>query len=397
MNLVSGYANPALQNVLLELCFSEEAINPTFRLPRLKMLDQALKDDVLSGEQLRVLPLLYRSTSVDGLSTESFAKVVGMYKHTFCRNNLLLSRLGQLQMQFNQAGFAPMIGLKGLPAIAYLKLGMGARPMADVDVLIPHLHERPEQAFAILEGSGFKLKGSGFRSVTMTSPDKLEFDLHWYVHDWALGQDLVDCIREHAKAQSLGSQSFLMPCVEHHLAHTIAHGVLTKTLMYDARWVFDTVSILKRTEYIDVDRFAEFANRVMAPQRIRDALSALATELPDAIAIDRAKLWRLHDAVSSNPKLVSWLYEQTPEPNLPAEQRPSSPRIDRVKAMLVSYFWVPRYLRKRQGLSFLGYVRWLESFPPRTYRNALWHFTKKIFLRGPVFLYRVLAPKISIK
>jgi hypothetical protein len=229
----------------------------------------------------------------------------------------------------------------------------------------------------------------------MTSPDKLEFDLHWYISDWALGQDLVDRISEHAKQQTFGSQSFLIPCVEHHLAHTIAHGVLTNTLIYDARWVFDTVAVFKRTHHFDVDRFAEFAHRVMAPQRIRDALSALATELPDTIAIDRAKLWRLHDAVSSNPKLVSWLYGQTPVPNLPAEQRPSSTRIDRVKAMFVSYFWVPRYLRKRQGLSFLGYVRWLESFPPRTYKNALWHFTKKIFLRGPVFLYRVLAPKIS--
>lgn len=395
MSLIFGYANPALQKVLLELCFSDEAINPTFRLPRLKMLDQALKDDVLSGEQLRVLPLLYRSISVDGLSTESFAKVVGMYKHTFCRNNLLLSRLGQLQTQFNQADFAPMIGLKGLPAIAYLHLGMGARPMADVDVLIPHLHERPEQAFAILEGSGFKLKGSGFRSVTMTSPDKLEFDLHWYVHDWALGQDLIDCIREYAKPQSLGSQSFLMPCVEHHLAHTIAHGVLTKTLMYEARWVFDTVAVLKRTEYIDVDRFAEFANRVMAPQRIRDALFTLAMELPDNITVDRATLLRLHDAVSTNPKLVSWLYGQTPLPNLPVEQRRSSPRIDLMKAMLVKLVWIPRYLRKQQRMSFLDYFRWFGAFPPRTQRNAFWHFIKMICLDGPRLLYRVLAPKIS--
>ncbi|CAN1536717.1 Uncharacterised nucleotidyltransferase [Burkholderiaceae bacterium] len=397
MSLVFGYANPVLQKVLLELCFSEEAIDPLFRKPRLSILDQALKDDVLSGEQLRVLPLLYRSTSLDGMSTESVSKVVGMYKYTFCRNNLMLHRLGQVQTLFTQAGFAPMIGLKGLPAIAYVQLGIGARPMADVDVLIPHFHERPEQAFTILDESGFKLKGSGFRSVTMTSQDKLEFDLHWYVHDWALGQDLVDRIIEYAKPQSLGSQLLRIPCVEHHLAHTIAHGVLTNTLIYDARWVFDTVAVIKRAENIDIDRFVEFANRVMAPQRIRDALSALATELPDTIAIDRAKLWRLYDAVSTNPKLVSWLYEQAPEPNLPAEQRPRSPRLNPIKAMLVGYFWVPRYLRKRQGLSFLDYFRWLEAFPPRTHRNALWHFTKKIFLRGPVFLYRVLAPKISTK
>lgn len=393
MSLVFGYANPVLQRVLLELCFSDEATNPVFRQPRLKLLDQALKDDVLSGEQLRVLSLLYRSTSIDGISTESVAKVVGMYKHTFCRNNLMLYRLGQVQAQFTQAGFAPMIGLKGLPAIAYLQLGVGARPMADIDVLIPHLQDRPEQAYAILDASGFKLKGSGFRSVTMTSPDNLEFDLHWYVHDWALGQELVDRIGEQAKPQTIGSQSFLIPCVEHHLAHTIAHGVLTNTLIYDARWVFDTVAVIKRTDNIDVDRFAEFANRTLAPQRIRDALSSLATELPDSINVDRAKLWRLHDAVNTNPIIVSWLYKQTPAPNLPEDQRPSPSRTDRIKSVLVSYIWIPRCLRKRQGLSFLGYFRWLGVFPPRTSGQAFWLLTKKILFRGPLFLYRVLAQK----
>lgn len=393
MSLVFGYANPVLQRVLLELCFSDEATNPVFRQPRLKLLDQALKDDVLSGEQLRVLPLLYRSTSIDGISTESVAKVVGMYKHTFCRNNLMLHRLGQVQAQFTQAGFAPMIGLKGLPAIAYLQLGVGARPMADIDVLIPHLQDRPEQAYAILDASGFKLKGSGFRSVTMTSPDNLEFDLHWYVHDWALGQELVDRIGEQAKPQTIGSQSFLIPCVEHHLAHTIAHGVLTNTLIYDARWVFDTVAVIKRTDNIDVDRFAEFANRTLAPQRIRDALSALATELPDSITINRDQLWRLHTAVNTNAKAVTWLFTPGPVPADGQHDVVASPRMNLVKAVLIKCLWLPHELRKRQGLSFLGYWRWIESFPPLTQRQAAWRFFKDLLILGPTFIYRILARK----
>jgi hypothetical protein len=393
MSLVFGHANPALQKVLLELCFSDEAKHSAFRQPRFEKLDQALIDDVLSGEQLRVLPLLYRSVPMEVMSTASINKVVGMYKHTFCRNNLMLNRLGQVQTAFARAGFEPMIGIKGLPAIAYLQLGIGARPMADVDVLIPRMHERPEQTLNILDDLGYQLKGSGFRFLAMASPENLELDLHWYVHDWALGQDLVDIIVKHAAPQTFASQTFLNPCVEHHLAHTIAHGVLTKTLTYDARWVFDTVAVLKRTEHIDIDRFAEFANRVAAPQRIRDGLLALTTELPESITLDRSQLRRLHGAVNTNAKIVSWLYEQTPTPNLPPEQLRGTPRLDRIKGMLIAWVWIPRYLRKRQGLSFLSYWRWLGEFPPVTHRQAGWNVVKKLLLRGPMFLYQVLVQK----
>jgi hypothetical protein len=393
MSLVFGYANPTLQKVLLELCFSDETDNPAFRHPRLKILDQSLKDDVLSGEQLRVLPLLYRSGPINGMSDESVNKVVGSYKHTFCRNNLMLHRLGQVQTAFNQTGFAQMIGLKGVPAIAYLQLGIGARPMADVDVLIPRVQERPELALAILNGLGYSVKASGFRSITLISPENLELDLHWYMHDWALGQDLVDIVCERARRDIFGTQTFLVPCVEHHLAHTIAHGVLTKTLTYDARWVFDTVAVLKRTEHFDINRFAEFANCVMAPQRIRDALSALATELPDSIKIDRASLLWMRDAVSSNSKIISWLYQQTPTPNLPSEQLQGTPRLDRIKSMLIHHIWLPRYLRHRQDLSVLSYWSWLDAFPPLTQRQGVWQYVKKIFSRGPLILYSLLTQK----
>lgn len=393
MSLVFGHANPVLQKVLLELCFSEEAAIAAFRQPRLTSLDQALDDDVLSGEQLRVLPLLYRSVPIDGMSTESITKVVGMYKHTFCRNSLMLSRLEKVQAAFGQADFEPMIGLKGLPALAYLNEGLGARPMADVDILIPRLHERPEQTLAILDRLGYTFKGNGFRSVTMLSPELFELDLHWYVQDWALGQDLVDVVRQRASVQAFGAQVFLIPCVEHHLAHTIAHGVLTKTLTYDARWVFDAVTVLMRSKAIDVNLFAEFANCVAAPQRIRDGLSSIAKELPGSIRIDRKLLGELHEAVVTNSKTVSWLYNQTPTPNLPPEQLGNPPRIDRIKAMLISYVWLPRYLRKRHGLSFLSYFRWLQGFPPLTYQQAFWCFVKKVFLRGPRFLCRVISQK----
>lgn len=399
MSLVFGMANPTLQKVLLELCFSDQAVNPEFRQPRIQALDQALKDDVLSGEQLRILPLLYRLTRLtpmDGMSAGSMTKMLGMYKHTLCRNNLMLHRLAQVQAELVQAGFAPMIGLKGLPAIAYLQEGVGARPMADIDVLVPHLHERPQQILDILSRMGYRIKGTGFRSLTVTSQENLELDLHWYVHDWAIGQDLVDLISQHARPHSFDSHAFLIPCVEHHLAHTIAHGVLTKTLTFDARWVFDTVAVLRRfrgDEFILPNRFAEFANRVAAPQRVRDALAALANDLPDAVDVDRELLWKLHESVNTNTKFVSWLYNHTPTPNIGEANLTPVPRLDQLRAVMINYIWLPFCLRGRQGVSFLTYIAWFSDFPPLTKRQAAWHFLKKICTRGPRSLYRLLALK----
>jgi hypothetical protein len=393
MSLVFGKANPALQKVLLELCFSDETGKDLLKQSHLKILDRALIDDVLSGEQLRVLPLLYRLVPIDSLSTESAIKVVGTYKHTFCRNSLMLNRLGQVQLALNQAGFAPMIGLKGLPSIAYLNAGLGARPMADVDVLIPNLHQRPDQVLTVFNSLGYKIKGSGFRSLTMISPENLELDLHWYVHDWALGQNLVDIIGAQANTHILGSQIYLIPCVEHHLAHTIAHGVLTRTLTYDARWVFDAVAILMRTRSVDVDRFAEFANRVAAPQRIKDALSAILNELPDSIAIDRAQLCAMNSAIRTNARVISWIYKQTPVPNLPSEKIINSSRMDRLKGVMITFVLMPRYLRKHEGLSFISYWRWCDAFPPVSHGQAALMFIKRILEKGPKFLYRIIVGK----
>jgi len=177
------------------------------------------------------------------------------------------------------------------------------------------------------------------------------------------------------------------------LAHTIAHGVLTKTLTFDARWIFDTVAILQRAASLDISRFVEFANRLAAPQRIRDALTSIAGEVPESIPIDRALVGDLRDAVHSNSRIVSWLYTQTPTPNIGEENLSCTPRLDRIKAMLIHFIWLPMYLRKRQGLSLLSYFQWLDAFPPVTKSQAALRLFIKICVRGPVLLYRLTLQK----
>jgi len=460
MNLVMGRANPVLQKRMLELAFGpslptesagataaiDESVTGKGGQANLAWLDQALTEDTLSGEQLRVLPLLYRSTSLAGLSAESRAKVISIYKHTLCRNMLMLNRLGQIQLQFRLAGFEEMIGLKGLPAIAYIGLGMGARPMADVDVLVPGLGERLPEAISILQAVGYRMKDVGMRFLAMTSPEGLELDLHWYVHDWALGSGLVSAVRAHADEQPFQSGSFLIPCREHHLAHTLAHGVLTKTLTYDARWVFDFLAVFLRGGALDEGRFAQFANSVAAPQRLRDGLQGLIDETPASVDMDRACLSRLKRSIHSNRAIVTWAYNQTPTPNLPVDRLGDRiPRLDWFKQTLIAYWLIPKRQRVLHGISFAEYYAqmarlsalnqyYLKMAPQKTPRdmvdnsvpvplslvtarlsmgsttrhekpavstasisavvqsdvNGLWWFSKKLIFRGPVFLFRLV-------
>lgn len=387
MSLVYGHADASLQQALLELCFSDQSVDPDFRAPRLAQLDDALQRDAMSGEQLRVLPLLYRLVPIDQISDGSKTKIIGSYKHTLWRNSMMLSRLAEVQAAFAKAGFEPLIGMKGLSALAYLQQGVGARPMADVDALIPRLHERADEVMKILARMGYQVKASGFRSVSVTSPDHLSLDLHWYVHDWALGQELVDAVQASSQTQPLQSHSVLVPCLEHHLAHTLAHGVLTNTLTWDARWVFDVVGVLRQHPIIDAEKFAEFANHVMAPALLREGLSALARDLPDAVQVDRDQLLRLRSAVRTNSKWVSWLYRQRPMPNLELRERPPMPLMERIKAMVRPSIWTAIWLRRHQGLSFIGYWRWVGQFPPDNGWQTAWRFLRKAFLRIPVMLY----------
>jgi hypothetical protein len=385
MNLVMGYANPKLQRALLQLAFADEKLSAD-----LAMLDDALIRDTLSGEQLRVLPLLYRTACLDGLSAESRTKVIGIYKHTLCRNTLMLNHLDQLQIRFRSLGFEPMIGLKGIPALAYLGEGLGARPMADVDVLVAGLDRRLPEALMTLSEMGYQQKSIGVRAMTVVSKDGREIDMHWQVHDWALGEHLVEWVQKEAREHTFAARTFLIPCVGHHLAHTLAHGVMTNTLTFDARWVFDFLAVYRRHPDFDEDRFAEFANQVAAPELIRNALQALIDETPASVCIDREKLSRLKTLVKTNGSIVTWLYTSTPKPNIAPSPFTRTSRVDRVKQLIISYYLMPK---KINAMTCGGYWRYCLDLWGDRRSKPLGGFGlafKKIILRGPVWFYRLL-------
>jgi hypothetical protein len=385
MSIVFGYANPSLQKHLLQLCFGQ--INDKNAI---SALDQALINDTLSGEQLRVLPLLYKKSALDGLSSGSRNQVVNIYKHTLYRNSVMLARLSAIQSTLIASGFSAMIALKGLPTLASINQGLGARPMADIDILVPQLDRRLAEARIIFEVLGFQLKGlPSFRSMTLLSPESIELDIHWYLHDWAPGNELVGAVDTQASEHSFLTHAFRIPCVEHHLAHVLAHGVFSSNLRFDARWVFDFVAILQSTQILSVERFAEFANQTHAPACLREALESIAIELPDTISIDREQLMELRSALISNSHFISWLYKQTPIPNTPEKLTVELPKLNRLKNIFIFYWLSPKIIKQKLNIGFFKYFGALHGLDASSEYKIFFSFVKKILTRGPVLLYRL--------
>jgi hypothetical protein len=239
-------------------------------------------------------------------------------------------------------------------------------------------------------------KGTGFRSLTVVSPEGLEFDIHWYLHDWALGDQLVQAVKAFATTSQIGSQHILIPCVEHHLAHTLSHGVFTNTLTFDARWVFDFLSVYTALKKINVERFVEFTNQVAAPQLIRDGIENIIDELPATIDLDRELLIKLNKAVKTNSRLVSWLYRRKPIPNYSSDLVPDelrTPRVDILKQIFVIYWWTPFQFKAKCQVSYLQYIRGIVDFPPPKALSVLSLLVRNTICRSPWRLYRFLIKR----
>ncbi len=266
--------------------------------------------------------------------------------------------------------------------------------MNDVDVLIPRLDERPQDALILLQSLGFTVKSNNFRSITVKSPEGLEFDIHWYLHDWAIGEELVDMVSQNAIQQQQFTPEFRIPCIEHHLAHVLAHGIYSETLTYDARWVVDFLAVFRKASHINIDRFAQFANRMAAPHRLRQALDALRLELPGSIDVNRAQLQAMAEPIRSNHPVVTWLYTKEPTPIVMARTLTRIPRGNTFKDSLINFIEMPLRLWVHHRISYLDYWRWVGNFPPTSKYGAFFTFCRKLVQRGPVFIYRVIwSPK----
>lgn len=253
--------------------------------------------DRLDEASNRLLPLLYRRLEAAGIADPDMARLRGVYRYHWCRNQLLLAELRRLLAALRDLG-VPVLLLKGAALIHRHYHDPGIRPMSDLDIMV-----RPEDmdtVFNLLRERGWQPRVQADLERMRTrrlihavdfrrdwNGRMLEIDVHWtplHRSTWPGAETAF-------WARSLATRMDGLPCQvldpTDQLLHTCLHGGAWN-VMPPLRWVVDACHVLRDdADAIDWDRLVEDAHRHHGLLMLRAALGhlreAFAAPVPQAV------------------------------------------------------------------------------------------------------------------
>lgn len=206
----------------------------------------------------RLLPLLYLNLLSLGIEHPALPRLHALYLHTRHRNHLKLRRAAAALELLHASGI-PTLVLKASALIPLYYRDPGARPMGDIDVMVPTA--QAWNALELLQRAGWQpqmqpLNREYFLRMyaqTLRSADKFELDLHRHLFPFE-SRDEGDA------AFWAGAISMQLGTVETHtlnpadqLLHTCTHGADWNPTP-PVRWVADAYVLLREAD-IDWQRF----------------------------------------------------------------------------------------------------------------------------------------------
>lgn len=93
-------------------------------------------NDYLDAGSFRLLPLLFHNLQQHGVQDPLMHKLKGIYRKTWCENQIAFQKLAVLLQSFQKAGIKTLV-LKGAALTVRHYQNNGLRPMNDFDVLVP--------------------------------------------------------------------------------------------------------------------------------------------------------------------------------------------------------------------------------------------------------------------
>jgi hypothetical protein len=240
----------------------------------------AVPEEMHSGE-IRLLAGLYRRLERLGVEGPMVETARGVYRRTWYVNQLTVPRVAAMVARLERAGI-PVLVLKGM-ALAFLAYrDPGARPMEDVDLLVPP--DRLPDAIAELAAIGLRPPerdgGLLANELELTDDDGNSYELHAY----ALVESADDSdLWERATILTLHDAVAVAPCPADMLLLVAAHGQRWNTVQ-PVSWVLDAHRIVTAAgPDFDWDRFAARAEaRELQPVGARAAsmLASLGVDVP---------------------------------------------------------------------------------------------------------------------
>ncbi len=205
-----------------------------------------------------LLPLIYKNIERD--DSQEFKRCEGVYKYTWCKNQIKIRALKSVLELLNQASIEWTL-LKGIASIAGYYQDAGVRVMGDVDFLVNPSSAR--YTIELLEKNGWipllsirerneldrYIKRT--HAVMLKNSEDILIDLHWCIlGESGLDPLLLNYPHQTRQLQStlLGNITLLRP--EDHLIHTLYHG-LKRSPIPIIRFVADATILLKKSPDFD--------------------------------------------------------------------------------------------------------------------------------------------------
>jgi hypothetical protein len=217
----------------------------------------------LDTGSFRLLPMVYRNLVAHGADDRLMTRLKGIYRFSWCANQQLFLAAARLLQGLHEAGIGTMV-LKGAALSALYYQDRGARPMSDVDVLVPL--QQAVAAIACFTRMGWRpssrllAEDLRFRHAKqLLSDGGPEFDLHWHAFYQCLQEDADDSFWRRAVPIAILDVRTLALDPTDALLHTVVHGMAWNPLP-SIRWIPDAMTILRSAgPRVDWDRLLEQA------------------------------------------------------------------------------------------------------------------------------------------
>ena len=228
----------------------------------------------IDGASFRLLPLLARR--LQNIAPEDPIRDVvrGVYRQAWVRNQLLVRDAATLVDALRSAGIGSLV-LKGAALAPYYRNDPGARPMFDVDLLVPS--DRVGEAASVLDREGWRC-GDGMtpdfltwrvvprrHSISFSRDLEGQLDLHWHVLRRSIAPDSDRRFWDAALPLPLGKAKARGLAAPDLFLHVVVHGAHSDNGGH-VQWVADAVTMLRASTD------ATFTERVVREARAHGVL-----------------------------------------------------------------------------------------------------------------------------
>jgi len=240
--------------------------------------------DQLDRGSRSLLPLLYRNLTDHNVEDPLMDRFRGVYRRTWYENHTRFREVASLLRAFHGEGIQTMI-LKGAALTLLQYKDHGARPMEDIDVLVPTEQaaaaiglpaklgwipwERPLEAFGDEYLS--TRHSHGFRDAA-----NRQLDLHWHALADSRYSGADDDFWHNAVPVEISDTVTRALDPTDQLLHVCVHGILGKGLTPLFLWIADATTILNTSGVvIDWQRLVAHARKRRLVLQLEDALTYL--------------------------------------------------------------------------------------------------------------------------